>query len=198
MIATAVSLGGDGVGNNTIYRGLIVRLDEKGDACVAFDADTMRLAGAWTDGSLALVGLPFTGGHGAYPSVRGDKVFHLGARPGWAKAGDLKDPRAGDYPPLGHLPKDWAHYKGLYMSGDKVVFKYTVGAADVWETSSLVSASDTEKAIVRTLRIARDGSSMTMVLANADANSAIKDAVADLGGDEMVTMVSARSSSAAG
>jgi hypothetical protein len=205
VIATAVSLGEDGHGNNTIYRGIVVRLDKTGDACVVFDADTMRLAGGWTDGSLVLAGLPFTGGHGAYPSVRGDKVFQVSARPGWAQAGKLADPRAGEYPPLGHLPKDWAHYKGLYMSGDRVVLKYTVGKSEVWETPSMATGAG--QSIMRSLRIQQDGAAMTMVLADAAANSRIDSSSAAAGGDllgnavavlgdaESLTMVGARSSS---
>src|SRR5690606_24064646 len=72
FIGTAVSLGNDAKGNNIVYRGFIIPLDDAAESCVVFDADTMRLAGGWTDDGLILDGLPFTGGHGSFPKHEGD------------------------------------------------------------------------------------------------------------------------------
>ena len=83
-VGTAVRLGGDAKGNNVSFRALVIRLDEKGDACVVFDGDTLRMAAGWTKGGLKLEGLPFTGSHGRFPSHAGEKVFVTQAVPGWA------------------------------------------------------------------------------------------------------------------
>ena len=65
------------------------------------------------------------------PTCRGgDALFATKPGPGWAKDGKWDDPRVGKEGPL---PRDWAHYKGLYVHGDKVVLSYTVGDMDVLE-----------------------------------------------------------------
>ena len=116
--------------------------------------DTMRMAAAWLDGGLRLEGLRFTGGHGAFPNLRVNPLIATGATPGWADAnGQFEDPRPSTYPALGHLPKDWTHYKGLYRHGDEVVFHYTVGSTKVLEHPSLIQ-SGTTKAISRLLELA--------------------------------------------
>ena len=163
-VGTALQLGKDDHGPNIAYRAIIIPLDEQADAGIVFDADTLRMAGGWLDGGLALGGLPFTSGHGQFPSFNGETLFSLHATPGWANpVGHRKDPRSGDYPPLGHLPKKWAHYKGLYLQGDRVVLAYTVGKAQVLETPTL-ETSGSHRAVVRSFRIQRDGSKMTLVV----------------------------------
>jgi len=71
-VGTAIRLGKDAKGNNVSFRALVIRLDDKGDACVVFDGDTLRMAGGWTQGGLKLEGLPFTSGHGRFPSHNGE------------------------------------------------------------------------------------------------------------------------------
>ena len=141
FIGTALRVGKDPQGDNVAFRAQIIRLDPEGLACVAFDADTMRMVAGWTQGGLKLQGLPFTGGHGQFPSADGAKIFSNSATPGWADAkGSFEEPRKpedGVYPPLGPLPKSHAHYEGLYVDGDKVVLKYTVGGDEVLEMPGL-------------------------------------------------------------
>lgn len=165
-VGTAVRLGGDAKGNNVSFRALVIRLDEKGDACVVFDGDTLRMAAGWTQGGLKLEGLPFTGSHGRFPSHGGEKVFVTQAAPGWASpAGELADPREGKYPPLGPLPREWSKFGGHYVHGDRVVLKYSVGGAQVLESPSLHQKGDA-KAIVRTFRIEGDGKPKTLALSD--------------------------------
>ena len=71
FIGTALRVGKDAQGNNDAFRTQIIRLNPDGTACVAFDADTMRMVAGWTEGGLKLEGLPFTGGHGVFPSASG-------------------------------------------------------------------------------------------------------------------------------
>ena len=61
--------------------------------------------------------------------------------PGWRspKDGWADDARVKglDNKPYGPLPRDWAHYKGLYVHGGRVVLSYTVGTRGVFESPSL-------------------------------------------------------------
>lgn len=156
-------------GDNTAFRGIILRLNESGDASVVFDGDTMRMAAGWLDGGLKLHGLPFTGGHGAYPELTSSKLFTTRAAPGWANtSGSTEEPREGKYPPLGPLPKDWAHYKGLYVNGDVVVLHYSVGGAKVLEHVTLETVGES-RAIVRNLEISGGGALTLVVADSADA-----------------------------
>ncbi|MEE2735094.1 MAG: DUF6797 domain-containing protein, partial [Verrucomicrobiota bacterium] len=141
FVSTALRVGKDSKGDNIAFRARVIRLDPQGAACVAFDSDTMRMAAGWTGGGLKLEGLPFTGGHGAFPSHNGAKVFSNQAAPGWADTqgsiAETRMPEDGKYPPLGPLPKAQAHYKGLYVHGDKIVLRYTVGPDPVLELPAL-------------------------------------------------------------
>ena len=49
FVGTALKVGRGSLGDNVAYRAIIIRLNESGDACVAFDGDTMRMAGGWTE-----------------------------------------------------------------------------------------------------------------------------------------------------
>ena len=86
---------------------------------------------------------------------------------GGAKGDDLADPRpASPFAAnlhLGPLPKDWAHYKGLYRNGDQVVLAYTVGGCEVLETPSL-AGTGAYPAFTRTLRVDKSDKPMTLVV----------------------------------
>ncbi|MFT4547220.1 MAG: hypothetical protein ACI8XO_004625 [Verrucomicrobiales bacterium] len=141
FIGTALRVGKDEAGHNEAYRAQVIRLNPEGSACAVFDADTMRMVAGWTEGGIKLQGLPFTGGHGIFPSAVGPMVFTTSATPGWAGPdGSFAEPRKaedGAYPPLGPLPKAHAHYKGLYVNGDQVILKYTVGGDEILEMAAL-------------------------------------------------------------
>src|SRR5262249_29961551 len=80
--------------------------------------------------------------------------------PGWAKGVDWKDPRP---QPFGPLPRDWAHYRGLYVHGDKVILSYTVGTAEVLEMPGFESG-----AFTRSFQIGRSTSPLTVLLAEGE------------------------------
>lgn len=42
---------------------------------------------------------------------------------------------------MGPLPKDWAHYRGLYLNGDQVVLSYTVGKVGLLELPGVDKSS---------------------------------------------------------
>ncbi|MEN9653619.1 MAG: hypothetical protein RL303_1339, partial [Verrucomicrobiota bacterium] len=119
----------------------------------AFDTDTLRGAGAWTGGWMQTKGVAFDGSHGPNPGPAvGAKVyFETNPGPGWSHHDSFKETRA--LPkgpkgvmskiPLGPLPREHAKYQGLYLHGDRVVFAYSVGEADILESAEMENVGGT-------------------------------------------------------
>src|SRR5205823_2243030 len=130
---------------NVAYRGVAVPFEltttgeggGKTKAGVIFDTEMLRYMAGWSGGFIKFDGVAFSGAHGANPGPNGTILFSTKPTPGWAKSGDLKDPRTADYVKdprnvgYGTLPSDWGRYKGLYRSDAGIVFKYTVGGTEV-------------------------------------------------------------------
>ena len=81
--------------------------------------------------------------------------------------GSFEDPRfrGHDGRVFGPLPRDWAHYNGLYKHGKRVVISYTVGDAAVLESHRLETHSQPggEAAVwVRTLNVAKSSHDLTL------------------------------------
>ncbi len=134
--------------SNVAYKGIAVRLDpgqggvSRGRAWVLYEHDTLRLAAAWTgQGFIDWNGIGFNGRHQVHPRVVGRLEVVNDDGPGWAKPDDpdAEDRRivGRDGRRYGPMPPDWAHYRGLYRHGDRVVLAYNVGKADVLEMPGL-------------------------------------------------------------
>lgn len=127
-------------------RGVAIKLSDDWRDGVVFDMDLMRISAGWVDGNLKLTGLISDGNHGPGPTIGVPPLFQTPHLPGWAGPdGTFKDPRRSTIdplPPPGPLPRDFAHYKGLYRHGDKVILSYSVGSANVLEMPSLVGGVD--------------------------------------------------------
>ena len=138
---------------NIAFKGIAINLGANfGGAhneAVIFDTDLLRYSAGWTGDFVALKGVVFDGEHWAYPRIAGEQFFGNPAAPGWAKAGSFKDPRETAYGPV---PHDWAHWKGLYLHGQKVVLAYSVGAMTVLEMPALERRGDLA-AFTRTLNL---------------------------------------------
>ncbi len=113
---------------NYVFRGKVISLGKDKKVSICYDTEHMRVAGAWVGKPIA-----FTADKNMGPTVEGEMLFSTKPGPGWGKDGKWDDPREGKEGPL---PRDWAHYKGLYLHGDKVVLSYTVGDMDVLEMPS--------------------------------------------------------------
>src|SRR5687768_9021800 len=116
----------------------------------------MRYSAAWTGGFVQLKGVVFDGSHGTNPLPDGEIHFQTKAEPGAVggepSAASYKDPRA---KPFGPLPREWTKYKGLYRSGNKVVFKYSVGNVDVLDYPSYRNDSQNKRHVFyRTFQVA--------------------------------------------
>jgi hypothetical protein len=160
---------------NFAYKGIAIRLDKgeggiaAGKVFVLFDHDLLRFTGFWTgEGFMDYEGILLNDRHNIFPRTVGKIQIENPITPGWANpsTGNFKDPRfvAVDGRPFGPLPREWAHYKGLYYHGDRVVIKYTVHDATVLETYDLETGSDFHT-ISRTLNITPSSAALTMRLA---------------------------------
>jgi putative heme-binding domain-containing protein len=132
-------------GTNFAYKGVAVRLDPgaggvaRGKAWMIFDHDTMRIAAAWLgEGFIDWNGVQFTGQHEIHPRVVGEVAFANATGPGWANplTGRFDDDErvvGRDGRRYGPLPRDWAQYHGHYQHGQRVIFSYRVGDAEILE-----------------------------------------------------------------
>ncbi len=166
---------------NFAYKGIAVRLDPgrggvaAGRAFVLFDHDLLRLAGFWTgEGFIDWEDILLDDQHNVFPRTVGTIQVENPVAPSWAnpKTGSFDDPRfvAVDGRRFGPLPRAWAHYKGLYTHGKHVIFKYTVGDADVLEMYALESGH----VMSRTLNVASSPVPLTLRIAPDSAAVAVR------------------------
>ncbi len=132
-------------GTNFAYKGVAVRLDQgaggvaRGKAWMIFDHDTMRIAAAWSgEGFIDWNGVQFDGQHEIHPRLVGEIAFANETGPGWAnpRTGKFDDDQrvvGRDGRRYGPLPRDWAQYHGQYQHGQRAVFSYRVGDAEILE-----------------------------------------------------------------
>lgn len=146
-------------------RGIVVTVGEKKDAFVCYDMDLMRVSLAWTGGflefsnTLAQIAWP------PPPQVKGAPVFATKNVPGWGdKKGGFTDPRVNQQGPL---PKDRAHYKGLYVNGRDVVLKYSVGDTEVLECPGFERA-DGYDIFTRTVQFSKSVRNQTVHLLSVE------------------------------
>ena len=138
---------------NIAYKGIAVPLDpqspdSRGEA-ILFDTDLLRYASAWVGEFVALRGIVYDGLHGPFPEIAGEQLWATPRAPGWSQDGVFKDPREFPYGPL---PSEWAHWRGLYLHDDRVIFSYTVGAVPVLEMPS-IERNDEARAFCRNIQL---------------------------------------------
>lgn len=174
---------------NIAYKGIAIRLDEgpggvsKGNKWLLYDHDTMRVAAAWTgDGFVDWKGIAFDQSHGTHTSIAGDIAYTNPVGAGWGRPGDGSFEeirmRGRDNKPYGPLPRDWAHYKGLFLNGQRAVLHYTVGDADIHELPGY-EMNGTETVFTRTLEIGKSSKDLKLRIAPS------KTAVAAIGGGKL-------------
>ena len=166
FISTAVAAND----NNLTYKGIVIPItpDHTGGA-VVFDTDLLRYSAGWIGGLINFADVEFDGRHQSYPSIEGELLWENKVGPGWAKDDSFEDTRA---VPFGPLPRDWAHWKGLYLHGDKVILSYAVGTRSVLETPSLESG-EKGTAFARTFHLGPSTSSTLVRIATMTAGVTI-------------------------
>lgn len=168
---------------NFAYKGIAIRLDKgsggvaAGKAFVLFDHDLLRFTGFWTgEGFMDYEGILLNDRHNIFPRTVGTIQVGNPITPGWAnpQTGDFKDPRfvAVDGRPFGPLPREWAHYKGLYYHGQRVVIKYTVDDATVLESYDLERV-DAPPVVSRTLNVTPAPRPLTLRIAPTETAVAV-------------------------
>lgn len=162
-------------GENFAYKGIAVRLDEgaggvsRGNSWMVFDHDTLRMAAAWKgNGFIDWNGIHFNGRHNIHPRVAGQLHAAIPTGPGWSdpQSGSFDDPRliGRDGRRYGPLPREWAHYKGLYHYDQRAIIDYTVGDVPILESPSMTTSADAT-VFARTLNIGQRDRAMTMRVA---------------------------------
>ena len=148
--------------NNLTYKGIVIPLTpDHTSGAVVFDTDLLRYSAGWIGGLIDYADVEFNGWHQSYPSIEGQLLWENKVGPGWAKDDRFEDTRT---VPFGPLPRDWAHWKGLYLHEDKVILSYTVGTRSVLETPSL-EIGEKGYAFARTFHIGPSTSSTLVRIA---------------------------------
>ena len=185
---------------NFAYKGVAMRLDPgpggvaAGNAFVLFDHDLLRFTGFWTGkGFIDYEDILLDDQHNVYPRTVGSVEIRNPVTPGWAnpKTNSFADPRfvAVDGRSFGPLPREWAHYKGLYVHGNRMVLRYTVDDADVLETYDLEDASD-PAVLSRTLNIAARRAPLTMRIAPESVPAVVTGSGMHVGTEDGFTVLS--------
>ena len=185
---------------NFAYKGIAMRLDSgpggvaAGNAFVIFDHDLLRFTGFWTgEGFIDYEDILLDDQHNVYPRTVGSVQIENPIMPGWAnpETNSFADPRfvAVDGRPFGPLPREWAHYKGLYVHGDRMIIRYTVDDADVFETYDLEDAGD-PAVLSRTLNVAARSVPLTMRIAPDSIPAVVKGNGVHVGATDGFTVLS--------
>lgn len=164
-------------GSNIAQKGIAVRLDdgpggvESGKFWMMYEHDTMRLAGAWSEGFIDYEGIHFNGTHGRHPSVAGNIHFANPTGPGWGRPSDgsFEDNRlvGRDDKRYGPLEREWAQYQGMYRFGRKTIINYTVGATNVLESPG-VDFVENQPVFQRYISIGKRERDLTLQVARID------------------------------
>jgi hypothetical protein len=135
---------------NIAQKGIAIRLDDgpggvaKGRAWMIYDHDLMRMAAATTGDFVNWKGIAFDGSHGTHTALTGVRHWVNPVGPGWASPeGTWEDVRlvGRDGRRYGPLPREWAHYEGLYRHGAKVVLAATIGGTRVLESPGWIGST---------------------------------------------------------
>lgn len=147
---------------NIAQKAIAIRLDDgpggvsKGRAWMVYDHDTMRVAAAKTGDFVDWKGIAFDGSHGTHTSLIGERHFVNPVGPGWASPQGKWDDDARvlgkDGKRYGPLPREWAHYDGLYLRGGKAVIAATVGGTRVLESPGWIE-NGSNAVFTRTLNV---------------------------------------------
>ena len=170
------------IGHDPTLKGIAIRVGDKGQAAVCFDTARLRMSAGWTGDFLRFD--PGRFGLIRPPQAGGQPVFITPKLAGWAKQGRFHPTPQEitlheverDYTSPGSsvtsLPRDWAAYRGMYLSGKRVVLSYTVGNTDVLESPWYVEANGAA-AFVRSMEVSPSNERLQMLLGQSDSDIAV-------------------------
>ena len=167
---------------NIAQKGIAIRLDDgpggvsKGRAWMIYDHDTMRVAAATTGEFVDWKGIAFDGSHGTHTSLSGERHFVNPVGSGWASPDGKWDDDARvigkDGKRYGPLPREWAHYEGLYLHGNKVVITASIGGTRVLESPGWIDRG-TNAVFTRTLNVSAATQRLLLRVAPDSVNVAL-------------------------
>jgi len=157
------------VSNRTIFKAVAVRLGKGGAAgTVLFDTEMMRMACAVPDKPV-MFNTYRDGLGGAGHWVGSPYLFTAESGPAWAdEGGSFDDVRKGKK--AGPLPRSWAHYRGLYRHGERVVFSYRINGTGILDMP-WIEEVDGIKVFTRTMEIKPSESMLILRLCQTRDNS---------------------------
>jgi sugar phosphate isomerase/epimerase/cytochrome c2 len=155
-----------------VYKGIVVRIGDQREASVCYDTELLRVAAGW-NGFLKFDPARF--GIIVPPRVDGEPTFTTQRFPGVSLQEQFANFREAN--PYGPLPKDVAHYEGLYRHGSRVVLKYTVGVNGESRDSSATTILESPwiesrngiAAITRTMLVSPSAVPIRVLIAEAAA-----------------------------
>ena len=150
-------------GGNTTMKGIVATLGAGRNAYMCFDTDLLRVSVGWTGDWLKTGNYLREIVHPQPPEIAGPPAFSTKPGPGWIRGDNAKDPRPKKQGPL---PRNYAHYRGLYRHGDKTLFSYTVGRMSVLEWPDY-EKRDGIDVFMRTLQIDHLDRNWSLVAAEA-------------------------------
>lgn len=178
---------------NSTMKGIVVKLGDNDNDYVAYDEDLLRVSLLWTG---AFLNFPNRARerieHPQPAEVAGIARFGTRPDPGWAPRGNTTDPREGRQGPL---PRKWAHYRGLYLNGNRVVLSYDVGAAAVLELPELEATGDV-RVFTRTIQIGPTSEPLDLLVASGEAATPAATGFSDPRGEQPEPAVAGSSGSA--
>ena len=163
---------------NFAYKGNAVRLDagpggvSQGRYWMIFDYDTLRVAAAWSGEDFCdWNGINFNGRHEIHPRLAGKVHVANPTGPGWGRPADgsFEDLRlvGRDDRRYGPLPREWAHYKGMYYHGPNTLIEYTVGDTKLLEMPGVI-ATTPEPVFTRTFNVGPRSEDLILQVAHRD------------------------------
>lgn len=143
-----------------VYKGIVVRVGANREASVCYDTELLRVSGG-TEGFLRFDPARF--GVIVPPRMDGKEIFAAPRFPGVSFSEQFPNFREAN--PYGPVPRDVAHYQGLYRQGRRVTLQYTIGAAGSEQSATVLespwletleaSAADNSKSVAATTRTIR-------------------------------------------
>jgi hypothetical protein len=117
-------------------KGINIRVGPRLDHTICFDTDLLRYAAAWQDGFLDFSQTHQTQLKGSHPpNFVGHLTFTTPLAPGVSETHEFEDPRPDHMAPL---PREFAHYNGLYIHGKNVILSYSLGDAQILDLPGVI------------------------------------------------------------
>lgn len=147
-------------------KSIAIKLGDRQQASICYDTELLRPSCGWTGGFLQFN--PSRFGLISPPAVQGTVQFSTPRQPGCTSTGSFADTRS--RPPYGPLPRNVAHYEGLYVHGQRVVLQYTIGSTRVLE-SPWIETSGAATVFTREWQIAPGADELRVIISDEKAQS---------------------------